>query len=403
MSRVVIDQPYEFVPPHKGGLLPRMLGNLLLPRILDRSFGITSAHVEGQEKIREAQRAGHGILITPNHPHAADPLTLFHLSQATGSLFYVMASWHLFMEGAIQRFLIRTMGAFSIYREGIDRSSLQFAMEVLENGDRPLVIFPEGAVTRTNDLLSPLMEGVSTIARGAARKRAKADGGKVLLFPLALRYRLETSVEEAIETALQEMEERLSWKPQNQLPMLERVRKVARALLGLKEIEFLGEVQSGDLFERSARLIDHLLHPLEEEWLGGPQDGDVVKRGKDLRSTILKGMVSGKDDIDEEERDRRWKQFRALELAQKISLYPRGYLSENAPADRFLETVERLEEDFIGKARRYAPRSVTLTVCDPLEVSPDKETADSVPLMDQLEERLEETLGIEHLEFGSGK
>ena len=394
MSRIVIDQPYEFVPPHKGGMLPRMLGNLLLPRTLDRSFGVTSARVEGQEKIREAQKAGHGILITPNHPHPADPLTLFHLSQATGSLFYVMASWHLFMEGALQRFLIRTMGAFSIYREGIDRSSLQFAMEVLESGDRPLVIFPEGAVTRTNDLLSPLMDGVSTIARGAARKRAKSDGGKVLLFPLALRYRLEAPVEEAIEPALQEMEERLSWKPQNRLPMLERVRKVARALLGLKEIEFLGEVQSGDLFERSARLIDHLLHPLEEEWLSAPQSGDVVKRGKDLRTAILKGMVSG--EIDDEERDRRWRQFRALELAQKISLYPRGYLSEDAPADRFLETVERLEEDFTGKARRYSPRSVTLTVCDPLEVSAEKDTPDSVPLMDQLEERLEETLGIEH-------
>ena len=399
MSRIVIDQPYEFVPPHKGGMLPRMLGNLLLPRTLDRSFGVTSARVEGQEKIREAQKAGHGILITPNHPHPADPLTLFHLSQATGSLFYVMASWHLFMEGALQRFLIRTMGAFSIYREGIDRSSLLFAMEVLESGDRPLVIFPEGAVTRTNDLLSPLMDGVSTIARGAARKRAKSDGGKVLLFPLALRYRLEAPVEEAIEPALQEMEERLSWKPQNRLPMLERVRKVARALLGLKEIEFLGEVQSGDLFERSARLIDHLLHPLEEEWLSAPQSGDVVKRGKDLRTAILKGMVSG--EIDDEERDRRWRQFRALELAQKISLYPRGYLSEDAPADRFLETVERLEEDFTGKARRYSPRSVTLTVCDPLEVSAEKDTPDSVPLMDQLEERLEETLGIEHLEFGS--
>ena len=37
------------------------------------------------------------------------------------------------------------------------------------------------------------------------------------------------------------------------------------------------------------------------------------------------------------------------------------------------------------------------------EVSPEKETAESVPLMDQLEERLEETLGIEHLEFGSGE
>ena len=398
MSRGVIDQPYEFVPPHRGRWIPWLLGRLLLPRNLQRNFGISSAKVEGHEKIQEAQNAGHGILITPNHPHPADPLTLFHLSQATGSLFYVMASWHLFMEGSLQRFLIRSMGAFSIYREGMDRTSLQFAMEVLESGERPLVIFPEGAVTRTNDLLSPLMEGVATIARGAARKKAKSDGGKVLLFPLALRYQLEAPLEATIEPTLQEMEERLSWKPQNQLPLLERVRKVARALLGLKEIEFLGEVQPGDLFERSERLINHLLDPLESEWLSGPQEGNIVKRGKDLRSAILKGMVSG--EIDDRERERRWHQFRILELSQKLSLYPRGYLSENAPPDRFLETVERLEEDFTGKSRCYSPRSVTLKVCDPIEVSPEKETEGSVSLVDQLEARLEESLGIEQLEFG---
>ena len=142
-----------------------------------------------------------------------------------------------------------------------------------------------------------------------------------------------------------------------------------------------------------------IFRPLEKEWLSGPQEGDVVRRGKDLRSTILKGMVSG--DIDDEERDRRWKQFRSLELAQKISLYPRGYLSEDAPPDRFLETVERLEEDFTGKARRYSPRSVTLTVCDPLEVSAEKQSDDSPSLMDQLESQLEEALGIEDLKFGA--
>ena len=392
MSRVVIDKPYQFVPPFRGRLLPRILGRFLLPPTLKRNFGITSAIVEGADKIRHARKAGHSIILTPNHPHPADPLTLFHLSQATGSLFYVMASWHLFMEGKCQRFLIRTMGAFSIYREGMDRRSLQFAMEVLESGERPLVIFPEGAVTRTNDLLSPLMEGVSTIARGAARKRAKADGGKVLLFPLAIRYHLEARLDSSIEPTLSEMEQRLSWKSQADMPLLERVRKVARALLGLKEIEFLNEVQSGDLFERSDRLINHLLHPLEEEWFSQHREGSTVQRGKDLRSVILKGMISG--EIDDAERERRWHQFGALALAQQLSLYPRGYLSEDAPHDRLLETVERLEEDFTGKARAYSPRSVTLKVCDPIEVPAKKETSDEVPLLDQLEQSLSDALDI---------
>ena len=98
--------------------------------------------------------------------------------------------------------------------------------------------------------------------------------------------------------------------------------------------------------------------------------------------------------IDDAERERRWHQFGALALAQQLSLYPRGYLSEDAPHDRLLETVERLEEDFTGKARAYSPRSVTLKVCDPIEVPAKKETSDEVPLLDQLEQSLSDALDI---------
>ncbi len=393
MQDIVVDQPYKFVPPHRGKFLPRLLGHLLIPRLLRKRYGIVDTEVVGAEKIRKAIDAGHGILITPNHPRPADPMALYPLCRATNSLFYAMASWHIFMEGKMQRFVIRMMGAFSIYREGMDRTSLQCAMEILEQAQRPLVIFPEGAVSRTNDLLNPLMEGISTIARGAARKRAKGDGGKVVIFPLAFRYHFEGDLKETLEPVLSEIERRLSWEPQGHLQMLERIRKVGRGLLSLKEIEHLGETQTGDLFERVDKLIDHLLHPLEEEWLAGPQSGGVVKRSKNLRTALLKGMVSG--EIDDEERDRRWKQFAAIYLAQQLSLYPRGYLSKDAPAERFLETVERFEEDLTDFARPHPPQRVSLHVCDPIEVPSEKDSSQE-DLMVQVERSLARSLGIPH-------
>ncbi len=65
------------------------------------------------------------------------------------------------------------MGAFSIYREGVDRQSIDLAVEILATGERPLVIFPEGAVFRTNDRLQPLLDGVAFLARTLPRSGPK--------------------------------------------------------------------------------------------------------------------------------------------------------------------------------------------------------------------------------------
>src|SRR5947199_110447 len=74
-----------------------------------------------------------------------------------------MASWHLFMQSRLQYFVLRRIGAFSIYREGMDRAALNLAVETLAQASRPLVIFPEGVISRTNDRLNPLLERTSFI------------------------------------------------------------------------------------------------------------------------------------------------------------------------------------------------------------------------------------------------
>ena len=128
MHPVVIDKPYEFVPPYKGRFVPKLLQRLL-PRHLNRQFGIESVNVEGIEKLQASIAAGHGVLIAANHCRPSDPSVVNEVCRQAGTPAFTMASWHLFMAGKLQRFILNRVGGFSVYREGTDRTALKAAIE----------------------------------------------------------------------------------------------------------------------------------------------------------------------------------------------------------------------------------------------------------------------------------
>jgi hypothetical protein len=69
------------------------------------------------------------------------------------------------------------------------------------------------------------------------------------------------------------------------------------------------------------------------------------------------------------ERDRRWDQLARLYLAQRLSLYPPGYLEVHPSTEHVLETVERLEEDLTDVATVHRPLAVTVSLGEPLAVT----------------------------------
>ena len=79
-------------------------------------------------------------------------------------LLHIMASSHLFADPGIKSWLLRRSGAFSVYREGVDRQAITAAVAVLQEAKRPLVIFPEGVITPSNGRLGNLMDGTAFIA-----------------------------------------------------------------------------------------------------------------------------------------------------------------------------------------------------------------------------------------------
>ena len=391
MNSVVSDKPYVPVLPYHGALWPRVM-NLYIPRYLHRRYGTSNIEIVGGEKLHASIAAGHGILVTPNHSRDEDPFILSRLSGEVGKPFFVVASAHLFMGNKMQAFLLRRAGAFSIYREGMDKQAVQTSIQILETAERPLVIFPEGHISRTNDRLTPMLEGTALIARQAGKKRAK-ENKKVVVHPVALRYSFSFDVESIAARMLDEIEMRLTWRPSRGLPIHKRFQKVGAGLLALKELQYLGHTQDGAIADRIPKLIDAILKPMESEWVNGNGDGHAVARVKRLRAAILPDMIKG--ELSEDEKARRWRMLEDADVAQQLYHYPPGYVTESAPKSHMIETVERFEEDLTGKITVHGPVEAKITVGDAIEVSASREArGESDPLMAAIESQLCAMLGI---------
>lgn len=391
VQNVVIAKPYRFIPPQRGTFWWRVF-RFILPGYLRRTAGITHVEHRGLEKLRASLAAGHGVMLAPNHCRPCDPMVLGPLSYAIGRPFYIVASWHVFNQHWLQTFLLPRLGVFSIYREGTDREALKTAMQVTAEAERPLVIFPEGVISRHNDRLNHLMEGTALMARGAAKQRAAlTPPGRVVVHPVAIRYLFDGDVATAILPVLRDIEHRLTWPSQEQLSLKERIAKIGGALLSLKEIEYFGTPQAGEIEQRLQRLIDRILVPLEDEWVKGRREKEIVGRVKLLRIAIVPEMAAGT--LPEAELQRRWRHLADMYLAQQLSCYPPDYLAADPTPERFLETVERFEEDLTDRARIHAPMRAIVEIGDAIEVTAERARgADGDPVMTAIREQLETML-----------
>lgn len=399
MPTVVLDRPYEFVPPHRGTWWSACIQFFELYRLhLKKNEGVVDREVRHIERLKASLDAGHGILLCPNHCRTGDPIVMGWVAKAAGTHVFAMASWHLFNEGRFKAFAIHRMGGFSIHREGMDRKSLDTAVEVVATAERPLILFPEGATSGSNDYLHPLLDGVAFIARTAAKRRAKSvANGKVVVHPIGIKYRFEGDIQRTALQVLADLEKNLSWRVYDELPVLTRIERIGLALLTLKELEYVGVPREGSLEQRISFLIEHILSPLETEWLGSVQTGGTIGRVKAVHMRLLPEMTAGQ--LSKDEYARRYRQLEALHLVQQLGFYPPGYLSSLPSVDRLLETLERLEVDMVGKARVHRSIKAILEVAPPIEVSVERERGAKVdPLMAQIDASLREMLGRLQLE-----
>lgn len=400
MQELIIEKPYKFVRPPRRSFLLWVVAGLRLYRIwLKGSENIFKYEVRNQHRIQQSLDAGHSVLIAGNHCRNADPMAIGELLYVVNSYAYLMASWHLYNQDAFSGWMIKHLGAFSINREGMDKEAISFSIKTLVDGERMLVIYPEGSISRSNDFMHPFLDGTGFIARTAARKRKKLadnkNSGKVMVHPVTFRYHFIGDFEECCNHSLQLLESHLNWELQTQLPLLERIANVAQGLLAERESTYLGAPQSGEYYERIEALIVHILSQQEMKWKGAVQDGNYIPRVKSLRPIIVPDLAKGI--LNEEEAAGRRQDLFDLNLVQQLCYYPIDYLAGTTgkvTRERIIETLERLEEDLTDQITMPRRFKLVIDVLDAVEVPAEKlpRDADCDPMMDEVRDRLWENL-----------
>lgn len=109
-------------------------------------FRLGKGRVFGQENIPRQGR----FILAANHVSYLDPPLVSSLSPRRP---HTIAKKELFEKPLLAKFF-RALGAFPIDRGKADRKAIRHAIEMLES-EAPLLIFPEGARSRTGELEDP--------------------------------------------------------------------------------------------------------------------------------------------------------------------------------------------------------------------------------------------------------
>lgn len=340
------------------------LTRLFRRRRLRRELKLVHADFRGIERLRALVEQAAGVLITPNHAGHPDPFLLCDVADEVGRPFHFMTAWQVFAsQGRMAQRAMQWYGCFSVDREGTDLHALKQAIGILSKGANPLVIFPEGEVYHTNDRVTPFREGAGAIAL-AAQKHADRP---IYVVPCATKYHYVADPTPELEAVMTELEQRLYWRPQTKRPLSERLYQFAQGALALREIEYLGSTQSGDLPQRIAGLSEFILGNLERNYGVSPQRQSVPERVKGVRRACLDRLESAEGPAKAEVHAHLDDVFLVVQLFS----YPGDYVAERPTIERLAETVDKLEEDGLGyhMARGRGQRSAIFQVGEPIEVA----------------------------------
>ena len=309
-----------------------------------REVGLVRVQVSGQDKVQECLSKGQRLMITPNHPSHADPFTIYAACDAAQTACHIMAAWHVFLKfSPLMQRCLQWHGCFSVDREANDIGAFRNAIDVLCNRPEPLVIFPEGEIYHCNDRVTPFREGAAAIALGAARKADRP----IAIVPTAIKYRYIDDPTPHVLKVLDEIEQRILWRVRSHRPIVERLYAIAEAVLGLKELEYLGGARTGGLSTRLRDLGEEILRRLEERH--GPSGNDCHPvRVKELRRVIL--TKANDRQTAEQEQEKLRHDLDDLFMVMQLFSYPGDYLRDGQHTiERIAETVDKLEEDVLQR------------------------------------------------------
>ena len=357
-------------------------------KVLRRTQRIVDIDIRGIENLKGLLDSNRGVLITPNHSSHTDPLVMWEIASRVNTHLYFMAAWQVFAKAHwLRQQEFRWHGCFSVDREGADMRAFRQAVDILQDGSYPLVIFAEGEVYHVNDRVMPFQEGPAAMAL-TAQKRSKRP---VMCLPCAMKFTYTKDPTDELLELMSRLEERILWRPCPQMPLGERIYRFAEGILGVKEVEYMGHTQQGDLPNRIASLAEFVLDSIEKRYAVEPGDALIPTRVKNCRREIIKLFQDDQQadlkqvglDLDD------------LFMVTQLYSYPGDYVAAKPTIERMAETLDKFEEDILGAptATIRGERKVVVEFGEPIAVQPASDKKQSInTLTEKLEQGVQKLL-----------
>ncbi len=321
---------------------------------------------EDSKRLKKLQQSR--VIYLPNHPTHADGIAMFVLSAQVHQWFYYIAAYESFK--GLQGWLMSRLGAYSIRRGVGDRSSIIQTMELMQQPNCKLVMFPEGGCSYQNDTVMPFREGAVSLSLRSLKKLAESSDTvpDFYLVPVSLKYEHPKAMNNAIDRSLKKLEKALGLN-QKSPDFYWRLRSVAEELLQRLEAEFgievqpvettlskLTETKASDWNQRIDRLKHTMLLSYEQ------QLGIKPKPNLPMRERVYKVQAQleklyeklAKEEENENSHDglrnEQQDDFNeklyddTLRLLNFDAIYD-GYIAENPTQERFLDTLTTLERE----------------------------------------------------------
>lgn len=343
--------------------------------------------VQGGEHLQSAVRAGSGVLITPNHSTHYDSAALYIAADRVDVPLYFMTAWQVFaMSSRFETFAMQRLGCFSIDRESTDRQAFKQAIEVLEKQPHPLVIFPEGDIYHTNDAVTPFREGAAAIALSAAKRTERM----IVAVPCGIKFFYVDDPTEELLRTMDALEQRVLLRPAPHRPLIERVYRLAEGIVALKELDFFTTTRSGSVKDRAAALIDAILTQMETRH-SLPSRGSVPERAKALRQALIKKIEDDSLATVNGTLLQLQQEMEDVFFVMQLYSYPGDYLADDASLERVAETIDKFEEDILGRdlPSVRGRRRVVVRFGEPIAVGNSGKKVSSAELTQVLQSRVQ--------------
>lgn len=368
----------DFRPPKDNPFIIG-LAKLLLPWIHSGRMGGAEVVVVGDGIARFKKLAGKHMMICPNHSHRHDPEVMFTLACKAGENFNFIAAREVFdWNHGFNGWSLQQMGVYSVVRGAVDRESFKTTKRLLVEGKKKLVLFPEGEISRQNDVLLPLETGAAQLSFMALDELAKNKPDEPLyILPVAIKYTYKDNLTEQLAELLTRAEQRLGLDNSKEPSLYKRVRQAAEVVLKTLEEEYNRKpAADADLNSRITDLKTHILKVMAEFLdVKLKEDGSHLDWVRVLRNTMDDYIYADEESLPpyqkkiHEEREVKIKAFyKDLDrVVNFIAIYD-GYLSPPATQERMINVLELIESEVFGLPKIKGRRKVFISIGEPINL-----------------------------------